>query len=208
MVLTERIAPTLGKRLLARPRLLALLALAVLALCLLAAVAPVHPVVHAQSAAPASQAAANDSTIAVSVTIGANTNQAFSASHGALGGMSRAPQGAGAGGQRQFAGSPVTLDRPVDHLSPLLWSDLATGASRDLVTMDFMTTNASGRAATPCETITLQGVFITALQDVAQSEGAAETITLLYNRITITAFDATGAVLSQFTCDVQQGASS
>ena len=195
------------QRLFARPRFLALLTIAVLALFLLIAVAPGHPVVHAQSAASASQAAANDSTVAISVTIGANTGQTFEASQVALGGQSAAQPGTGTGGQGPFTGSPITVDRLVDPLSPLLWSDLATGKILDLVTMDFTVTNASGRA-TPFETITLQNVRITALQDVAQAQGAAETVTLIYARITITAFDATGAIINQFTYDVQQGASS
>lgn len=196
------------KRFLARSRLLPLLALAVLALGLLVAVAPGHPVVHAQSPAPALQAAANASTVAISVTIGANTGQTFAASQVALGGQSAVQPGTGTGGQGQFAGSPVTVDRLVDQLSPLLWNDLATGTSLDLVTMDFTTTNAPGRAAHLFETIKLQNARITALQDVAQSQGAAETITLIYARITIIAFDATGTIINQFTYDVQQGASS
>ncbi|HEY7355321.1 MAG TPA: type VI secretion system tube protein Hcp [Ktedonobacterales bacterium] len=196
------------KRFLARSRLLTLLALAVLALGLLVAVTPGHPVVHAQSPASALQAATNDSTVAISVTIGADTGQTFAASQVALGGKSLTPQGTGAGGQGQFTASPITVDRLVDQLSPLLWADLATGKSIDLVTIDFMATSASGRAATPFETIKLQNVLVTDVQDVAQSQGFAETITLIYDRITITAFDANGAVLSQFTFDVQQGVGS
>ena len=196
------------QRLFARPRFLALLTIAVLALFLLIAVAPGHPVVHAQSAASASQAAANDSTVAISVTIGANTGQTFEASQVALGGQSAAQPGTGTGGQGPFTGSPITVDRLVDQLSPALWTDLATGTSLDLVTMDFTTTNASGRAAHPFETITLQNAHITALQDVAQAQGAAETITLIYARITIIAFDANGNILTEFTYDVGQGASS
>ena len=195
------------KRLLSRSRLLALLALAVLALGLLIAVAPGHPVVHAQRAASASQAAANASTVAISVTIGANTGQTFEASQVALGGQSAVQQGTGTGGQGQFAGSPITVNRLVDQLSPVLWTDLATGKLLDLVTIDFTATNASGRA-TPFETIKLQNVRITALQDVAQAQGAAETITLIYHQITITSFDANGTIINQFTYDVQQGASS
>ncbi len=197
----------MGHPLLSRPRLLALLTLTVLALFLLIAVAPGHPA-HAQSAASASQAAAaNTSTVAISVTIGASTGQTFAASHVALGGQSAAQPGTGTGGPGQFTGSPVTVDRLVDPLSPVLWTDLATGNVIDLVTIDFTVTNASGRA-TPFETIKLQNVFITALQDEAQSQGATETITLLYGRITITSFDANGTVLSEFTFDVQKGASS
>ena len=196
------------QRLRSRPRFLALLTLTVLALFLLIAVAPGHPVVHAQSAASASQAAAaNTSTVAISVTIGANTGQTFAASHVALGGQSATQSGTGATGQGPFTGSPITVDRLVDPLSPVLWADLATGKVIDLVTIDFTTTNASGRA-TPFETITLHNVRMTALQDVAQAQGAAETITLLYERITITAFDATGTIITEFTYDVQQGASS
>lgn len=197
----------MGQLLRSRSRLLALLALAVLALLLLIAVAPGHPVVHAQRAASASQAAANNSTIAISVTIGANTGQTFAAAHVALGGQSAAQPGTGTGGPGQFMGSPITVDRLVDPLSPVLWTDLATGTLLDLVTIDFTATNASGRA-TPFETIKLQNVFITALQDEAQSQGATETITLIYGRITITAFDANGTVLSEFTFDVQKGTSS
>lgn len=195
------------KRLLSRSRLLALLALAVLALGLLIAVAPGHPVVHAQRAASASQAAANASTVAISVTIGANTGQTFEASQVALGGQSAVQQGTGTGGQGQFAGSPITVNRLVDQLSPVLWTDLATGKLLDLVTIDFTATNASGRA-TPFETIKLQNVRITALQDVAQAQGAAETITLIYDQITITSFDANGTIINQFTYDVGQGVSS
>ncbi len=159
-----------------RPRLLGMVALAVLALCLLIAVAPGHPVVHAQSAASASQAAAYASTVAISVTIGANTGQTFAASQVALGGQAATQPGTGTGGQGPFTGSPITVDRLVDQLSPLLWTDLATGTSLDLVTMDFTTTNAAGRADHPFETIKLQNARITALQDVAQAQGVAETI--------------------------------
>lgn len=195
------------KRFLARSRLLTLLALAVLALCLLIAVAPGHPVVHAQRAASASQAAANDSTVAISVTIGASTGQTFAASQVALGGQSAAQPGTGTGGQGLFTASPVTVDRLVDPLSPVLWTDLATGKLLDLVTIDFTATKASG-STTPFETITLQNVRVTALQDEAQAQGFAETITLSYARITITAFDAAGTVITQFTYDVEQGTSS
>lgn len=194
--------------LLSRSRLLALLTIAVLALFLLIAVAPGHPVVHAQSAASASQTAANASTVALSVTIGANTGQTFEASHVTLGGQSAAQPGTGTGGPGQFTGSPIIVDRLVDPLSPVLWTDLATGKLLDLVTIDFTSTNASGRAANPFETITLHNVRITALQDVAQAQGAAETITLLYAQITITSFDATGTIITQFTYEVGQGASS
>lgn len=194
-------------QLLARSRLLALPTIAVLALFLLIAVAPGHPVVHAQRAASASPAGANASTVAISVTIGANTGQTFEASQVALGGQSAAQPGTGTGGLGPFTGSPIIVDRLVDPLSPLLWTDLATGKVLDLVTIDFTATNASGRA-TSFETITLQNVRVTALQDVAQAQGAAETITLLYERITITSFDATGNIITQFTYDVQQGTSS
>lgn len=190
-----------------RSRLLVLLALAVLALGLLVAMTPGHPVVHAQSPASASQAGANASTVAISVTIGANTGQTFAASQVALGGKSAASQGTGTGGQGQFAGSPVTVDRPVDSLSPLLWSDLATGKVIDLVTIDFTATKASG-STIPFETIKLQNVLVTDVQDVAQAQGFAETITLSYARITITSFDATGNILTEFTYNVGQGASS
>ena len=195
------------KPLFSRPRLLGTVALAVLALCLLIAVAPGHPVVHAQRAASASQAGANASTVAISVTLGANTGQTFEASQVALDGQSAAQPETGTGGLGPFTGSPITVDRLVDPLSPVLWTDLATGKVLDLVTIDFTTTNASGRA-TPFETITLHNVRVTALQDVAQAEGAAETITLIYARITITAFDADGNIITQFTYDVQQGTSS
>lgn len=189
-----------------RPRLLGTVALAVLALCLLIAVAPGHPVVHAQRAASASQAGANASTVAISVTLGANTGQTFEASQVVLGGQAAAQPGTGTGGLGPFAGSPIIVDRLVDPLSPVLWTDLATGKVLDLVTIDFTTTNASGRA-TPFETITLQNAHITALQDVAQAQGAAETITLTYAQITITAFDATGTIITEFTYDVGQGVS-
>ena len=201
-LLTERNTITMVKQLFARPRLLALLTLVVLALGLLAAVAPGLPVVHAQRAAPAAQAA-----IAISVTIGANTGQTFAASHVALGGQAAAQPGTGTGGPEPFTASPITVDRLVDPISPVLWTDLATGKVLDLVTIDFTTTNAAGRAI-PFETITLQNVRITALQDEAQAQGAVETITLIYARITITSFDATGTVITQFTYDVGQGASS
>ncbi|HEU5381995.1 MAG TPA: type VI secretion system tube protein Hcp [Ktedonobacteraceae bacterium] len=195
------------QQLLARSRLLALPTIAVLALFLLIAVAPGHPVVHAQRAASAAQAAANASTVAISVTIGANTGQTFEASHVALGGQSAAQPGTGTGGLGPFTGNPIIVDRLVDPLSPVLWTDLATGKLLDLVTIDFTATNASGRA-TPFETVKLQNVRVTALQDVAQAQGAAETITLLYERITITSFDADGNIITQFTYDVQQGTSS
>src|SRR5690348_10640064 len=97
------------KPLFSRPRLLGMVALAVLALCLLIAVAPGHPVVHAQRAASASQADANTSTVAISVTIGANTGQTFAASHVALGGQSAAQQGTGTGGQGPFTASPIGI---------------------------------------------------------------------------------------------------
>lgn len=192
----------LVKRWLTRSRLLALLSIGVLALCLLITAAPGHPVVHAQRAAGAAQAA-----IAISVTIGANTGQTFTAAHVALGGQAATQPGTGTGGAGPFTASPITVDRLVDPLTPVLWTDLATGTVLDRVTIDFTTTNASGRA-TPFETITLQNARVTALQDEAQAQGATETITLLYGRITITSFDATGTIINQFTYDVGQGASS